>query len=334
VFKESEMKIIMLGEAADHRDALAAQLPTDCEFVALPREAAQSPEHDGVIAPDDVLITLRLFRPPGQMPTFRLLHVPGAGLDGIELEKLPPSVTVCNVFEHEIPIAEYVLLAMLESEIRLTEMRRRFAAQSWSDAYRHRVQHGELYGRTLGLIGMGRISRAIAQRAQAFGMRTVGSDPSGAAVPGLFDAFVPPDELDRLLEQADYVVIACPLTASTRGMIDARRLGVMKPSAVLINISRAQVADQGDLFAALRDRVIAGAVLDVWYRYPSAADDEVEPADYPFHELPNVVCTPHSCAWTAELAVRRYRFIAQNILRLIAGEPLLNVVRAPSVKSI
>ncbi len=324
------MKIVMVGEAANHRDTLAAALPAACDFVALPREAAHSEEHDAAIAADDVLITLRFSRPPGRMPAFRLLHVPGAGLDGIALDTLPPSATVCNVYEHEIPIAEYVLLAMLESEIRLAEMRRRFMTQSWSEAYRNRVQHGEIHGKTLGLIGMGRIARAIAQRAKAFGMRTIATDPQGGVVPGLIDDFAPPGELDRLLGQADFLVIACPLTETTRGMIGAAQLGKMKSSAVLINVSRAQIVDEGALFAALRDHAIGGAVLDVWYRYPTAADDEVAPADHPFHELPNVVCTPHSCAWTSNLAVRRYGFIAQNIRRLMAGEPLLNVVRAPS----
>ncbi|MER1967423.1 2-hydroxyacid dehydrogenase [Castellaniella sp. GW247-6E4] len=324
------MKIIMVGEAANHRDALAAGLPAECAFLALPREAAHSGEHDAAIAADDVLITLRFSRPRGEMPAFRLLHVPGAGLDGIALDTLPPSATVCNVFEHEIPIAEYVLLTMLDSEIRLAEMRRRFVTQNWSEAYRHRVQHGEIHGKTIGLIGMGRIARAIAQRAKAFGMRTIATDPQGGVLPGLIDDFAPPGELDRLLGQADFLVIACPLTEATRGMIGAGQLRRMKPSAVLINVSRAPIVEEGALFAALKDGTIGAAVLDVWYRYPSAADDEVAPADYPFHELPNVVCTPHSCAWTTNLAVRRYGFIAGNIRRLIAGEPLLNVVRAPS----
>lgn len=324
------MKIIMVGEAANHQDTLAAELPAACEFVTLPREAAHSGEYDTAIAADDVLVTLRFSRPPGKIPAFRLLHVPGAGLDGIALDTLPRSATVCNVFEHEIPIAEYVLLAMLESEIRLAEMRRRFVAHTWSEAYRHRVQHGELHGKTLGLIGMGRIARAIAQRAKAFGMRTIATDPQGSVLPGLIDDFAPPGELDRLLGLVDFLVIACPLNEATRGMIGAAQLGRMKSSAVLINVSRAEIVEQRALFSALRDETIGGAVLDVWYRYPTAADDEVAPADHPFHELPNVICTPHSCAWTAGLALRRYKFIAGNIRRLMAGEPLLNVVRAPS----
>lgn len=324
------MKIIMVGEAANHQDTLAAELPAACKFVTLPREAAHSGEYDTAIAADDVLVTLRFSRPSGKMPAFRLLHVPGAGLDGIALDTLPSSATVCNVFEHEIPIAEYVLLAMLESEIRLAEMRRRFVAHTWSEAYRHRMQHGELHGKTLGLIGMGRIARAIAQRAKAFGMQTIATDPQGSVLPGLIDDFAPPGELDRLLGQVDFLVIACPLTETTRGMIGAAQLGRMKSSAVLINVSRAEIVEERALFSALRDETIGGAVLDVWYRYPTAADDEVAPADHPFHELPNVICTPHSCAWTAGLALRRYKFIAGNIRRLMAGEPLLNVVRAPS----
>lgn len=320
------MKIIMIGEAANHEAKLRASLQNPFEIVTLPREAASSPAHDGVVAPDDVVVSLR-FRRAGGAPPFRLLHVPGAGLDGIDLDGLAPGCAVCNVFEHEIPIAEYVLAAMLEWQIRLGAMRARFTPETWSDLYRNRPAHGELYDRTLGLLGFGRIGRAIATRARAFGMRILALDAHAADPHRLADAVLPPAELHRVLAEADFLVIACPLSEATRGLLDAAALHAMKPDAVLLNVSRAEIADEDALYAALAERRIAGAFLDVWYRYPVEAADVVPPANRPFHDLPNVYATPHSCAWTDALPHRRYAVIAENVRRLVAGEPLLNLVR-------
>ncbi len=320
------MKIIMIGEAANHRDKLAALLENAYEIVGLPREAAQSGDSDHLISPDDVIISLR-FKRDGKAPPFRLLHVPGAGLDGIDFASLPESCVVCNVFEHEIPIAEFVLLSMLEWQIRLGAMRRQFTRESWSDTYRNRVPHGELFGRTLGLIGFGRIGRAIAGRAKALGMRILAVDGMASDPQGIADRLMPAEQLPDMLGQADFVAIACPLTDETRGLINAGTLKAMRPSAVLINISRAEIADEADLYAALSGGTIAGAFLDVWYRYPVGASEQVAPSHFDFHALPNVYATPHSSAWTDALPYRRYGVIAQNIRLLAAGEPLLNLVR-------
>jgi len=320
------MKIIMIGEAANHREKLAASLSKDHEIIALPREAARTAASDHLIGADDVVISLRFSR-DGKAPPFRLLHVPGAGLDGIDFASLDETCAVCNVFEHETAIAEYVLLSILEWQVRLGTMRARFTRETWSETYRNRAPHGEALGKTLGLIGLGRIGRAIATRAKAFGMRIVAVDGFTNDPEKLADLLLPAARLPEMLAEADFVVISCPLTEETRGLIDATALKAMKPSSVLINISRAEIADEADLHAALTDGTIAGAFLDVWYRYPTGATDTVTPSQYDFHALPNVYATPHSSAWTDALPHRRYAAIAKNIERLGAGEPLANLVR-------
>lgn len=323
------MKIFMIGEAANHARTLQASLQEAHEIVPLPREAAYSGEHDGQIRPEDAVISLRLKRQGSRLPPLRLLHVPGAGLDGIDFPSLSDSTAVCNVFEHEIPIAEYVLSAMLEWEIRAVEMRRSFTPEKWPDIYRQRVPHGEIHGKTLGVVGFGRIGRAIASRAKAFGMRIVAIDAHASDV-GPADEILPPQDLSRLLPNVDYLVLACPLTQATTGLIGQAQLAAMKPTAVLINISRAEIAHEAALFEALSRKTIGGACLDVWYCYPTGSDDRVEPSSFPFHTLANAVCTPHSSAWTEQLPQRRYAFIAANLDRLARGEPLLNEVRAPA----
>ena len=133
-------------------------------------------------------------------------------------------------------------------------------------------------------------------------------------------------ELDRMLPQCDIVVIAAALAPETNGLIDARRLALMQPGALLINIGRGPIVDEEALYAALRDGRLGGAALDVWWRYPTAAERHPPPSRFPFHDLPNVLMTPHSSSFTEGSADRRYGGIVANIDRLSRGEPPINVV--------
>jgi phosphoglycerate dehydrogenase-like enzyme len=133
-------------------------------------------------------------------------------------------------------------------------------------------------------------------------------------------------ELDTRLPDCDFLLIACPLTEETRGLIDARRLALMKRSAVLINVARGDIVDEDALYAALRDKIIAGAVLDTWYVYPSTAEPDPYPSRRPFHELPNLIMTPHASGWTDKLLDRRWRVMAENLDRLANGQELRNIV--------
>jgi phosphoglycerate dehydrogenase-like enzyme len=319
------VRVHLVGEAAEHTADLRAHLDPAVEIVSLPADAASTTTYDGGIGPDDVVVSLRFRRPAGRAPSFRLLHVPGAGLDGVDLDALRPETAVAHVFEHEIPIAEYVLARLLEWEIRASEMTAAFSAQDWPEQYRHRIPHGEVHGKTLGILGYGRIGRAIAARAAAFGMRILavddhaGSDEQATVVPG--------ERRYEVFGAADHLVVACPLTDETAGLIDRAALAALPPHAVLVNVSRAGVVDEDALYEALVSGRIGGAVLDVWYRYPSSSDTDPPPANRPFWDLPQVWCTPHSCAWTRELSHRRYAVIARNVDALAAGRPLVHLVR-------
>ena len=194
-----------------------------------------------------------------------------------------------------------------------------------------RVLHGEVHGKTLGLIGYGRVGRAIAHRASAFGLRTVaGANSAISATPEDGVELLSTTRLDDLLEVSDYVVVACPLTEATRGMLSPRALHQMKRSAILVNPSRAAIIDEHAPYHALKDGVIAGAFLDVWYAYPTRGSDRVRPSAFPLLDLPNAWCTPHSSAWTHELFRRRYAVIADNVNRLTLGGSLRNVVHGPA----
>lgn len=289
-----------------------------------------APAPDGQPHRVDVLMSAIFNAAAAQKVSFRLLQSTAVGVDKIDFAAVPADAWVCNMYGHEFPIAEYCLSAMLNAEIDWPQMTSSFASDAWSRVYFGRPRHGELGGRTLGLVGFGHIAKEVARRASAFGMRIVAVATSARAAPEGVEWVKGPEGLPELLQQSDYVVLAAPLTDSTRGIIGAEQLGLMKPDAVLINVGRGGLTNEDALYAALRDNRIRGAVLDAWFDYPEKVEDvDVKPSHLDFAALPNVRCTPHVSGWTRQLAVRRYSKAAENIRNLMAGRPLFNVVRAP-----
>ena len=135
-----------------------------------------------------------------------------------------------------------------------------------------------------------------------------------------------PAALDEVLGRADYLALTLALTPDTRGLIGAPQLARLRPTAVLVNVARGEVVDEDALYDALHRRVIAGAAIDVWYRYPAGPSETTAPATLPFGELANVLMTPHSSGITADTFIGRADDIAANIGRLERGEPLRNVI--------
>jgi phosphoglycerate dehydrogenase-like enzyme len=184
----------------------------------------------------------------------------------------------------------------------------------------------ELAGKTLGILGFGHIGEALARRAHAFDMQVCAiRRQAQSSIPHGVSFIGGPDRLDDVLRQSDYLAITLSLSAETRGLLDARRLGLMKSSAHLINVARAEIVDETALYRALATGGLAGAALDVWYRYPAAAGP-VMPSSQPFHELPNVIMTPHVSGWTEGMLQARAKVIAGNIERIARGALPLNAV--------
>ena len=324
------MKIVLKGsQSAGNAARLARYLNAPHELALLngsePQEQAAR-----ALAEADIAVAMIWRAPMPPTPRLGLLLLPGAGLDWIDFALLPESCRVANVFEHEIAISEFVMLAMLEWSIRLGELNRVFKGLDWRHSLmRMGPTHAELAGKTVAVIGFGHIGQAVAGRARAFDMRVVAITRSPPARPDLADAVYPTEQLDQALPECDFLVIACPLTPATRGLIDRARLSRMKLSSVVINVGRGEVVVEEDLYDALRARRIGGAVLDVWYRYPGAEDPDQMPSRFPFHQLDNVFMTPHVSAWTEGMLDRRWRAIADNIERYIRGEALRHLVARP-----
>ena len=322
------MKALFLGNvAADTAEGIRAELPSglDVAILADPQELLGSP---AVAAEADILVSnhWRADYPP--MPRVKLVQSVATGIELFDLAALPHGVAVCNAFGHETAIAEFIVMVMLALHHRLFEISGEFRERgSWRTSWvESGAPHGEVRGSTLGIVGYGRVGREVARRAAAFGVRILAANRTAREPdPGVERVF-PLAELDRMLPECDTVALCTALGPETTGLIDARRLALMKPTAFLINIARGQVIDEDAIYAALRDRTIGGAAIDVWWQYPNAAEPNRRGSRHPFHELPNVIVTPHNSGWTSGMVRRRWDEIAENLRRFVAGEPPINVV--------
>lgn len=181
----------------------------------------------------------------------------------------------------------------------------------------------ELTGKTLGIVGYGRIGEGLAVRAKAFGMRVVAlkRNPEAQYDKSVsVDHIYAPSELRQLLGESDHVCISLPLTPDTYRLFDAETLACMKPSAYLYNVARGKVVDEKALIAALQEGRIAGAGLDVF-------EEEPLPADSPLWKMENVIITPHTAGQTPYYFVRAADLFAENLHRYINGEALNNLYR-------
>ncbi len=308
---------IFAGQVADR---VRARLRIPCEVTLT---------DDRDVGDVDVLVSMAFTREmAASAPRLRLVQVPGAGLDRIERAALAPGTALANAYGHDVGIAEYVIGAMLAVTRTFSRVDADLRQGRWDSVWSGAPVPlwPELAGKTLGILGYGRIGQAVARRALAFDMDVLAirrdasrPDPHGL---GFLRG---PEALDEVLGRADYLAITLALTPETRGLIGARELAQMKPTAVLINVARGEVVDEDALYDALRQGTIAGAALDVWYRYPTGAAP-VHPSQRPFHELANVLMTPHVSGWTEGMMDARATIIAENIHRTARGEAPVNQI--------
>ncbi len=245
------------------------------------------------------------------------VHSLWAGLESNLFQELVESTAILTngrgVFARSL--GEFALAGMLHFAKNLARMKAQQANKRWEV-----FDIEELFGHTLGVVGYGAIGRVAAERAQAFGMRVLAlrRHPENCADDPLVDRAYRPSQLNTLLAQSDYVLVATPLTPETRGLIGAPAFAVMKPSAVLINLGRGPVVVEEQLVLALREHRIRGAVLDVF-------DQEPLPPGHPLWGLENVLLSPHTADHTETWLQDAVELFLENYRRFAAGEPLLNV---------
>ena len=249
----------------------------------------------------------------------------GVGYDKVDVPACTENGVLLTIAPDGVrrPVATSILTFVLSLSHQLLIKDRLIRAGGWRDAYNY-MGIG-LVGRTLGLVGMGNIGKETFKLAKPFGMRHI-----------TFDPYVTPAEaeevgvelvdLDTLMRTADFVCVCCPLNEETHGLVDARCIGLMKPTAYLINTARGPIVDQQALTDALQHRRIQGAGLDVFAQEPINDDD-------PLLSLDNVIVTPHSICWTDECFEGNGRSACESIISVASGQIPAYVVNRDVIES-
>lgn len=254
---------------------------------------------------------------PDLAPNLRWLQATSAGIGQFVkrmgyAERLPNAVFTTASGVHARPLAEFCMMALLVHYKRLTHIMAEQARRHWE-----RYAATDLEGRTLAVVGLGKVGEMVAQMAKGLGMRTIGTRARGTS--DAVDQFFAPDQLHAILGEADVVVLIVPHTPTTDQMIDAAALAAMKPGAYLINIARGAVVDEVALIGALQSGHLGGAALDVFATEPL-------PPESPLWAMPNVLVSPHSASTSDRENQRLTDLFCDNLQRYLAGEALRNVL--------
>jgi phosphoglycerate dehydrogenase-like enzyme len=319
--------------AADFSDEIMAKLQNISDTFHIERHFPDV--SDDVYAKAEILYTIRNFPSPEQAPNLKWLQVHYAGLDKVIGR---PIITDTNIELtsasgiHAVPIAEYCIGMMLAWELQLKKMIQHQNETTWLDNPHALFKPYGLRDKTVGIAGYGSIGRELGRIAHAMGMKVLATkrdllattEDSGYAESGIGDAtgdiperFYPTEALGSMASECDYLVLAVPLTDNTYHMVDAEILNRMPSSCVLINIARGSVVDEPALIDALKNKKIAGAILDVF-------EEEPLPAESPLWKMENVIMSPHVAGNHTRYNERAAAVFAENLRRYAEKEPLLN----------
>ncbi len=326
-----------------HERLVAVSYPVDGEFTSANEEVLgdlatlsyldgmTQAEQADVLRQAEVLIALRLSRevPAGTLqsaPGLRFIQMLSAGLDGVDFDAIAPDIMVAgNVGAYAHPIAEHVMAMVLSLAKRLPQEHAALARGEWDRGEGDRATpNATLDGAVCAILGYGGIGRAVARLMRAFGARIHAINSSGHTDdPVEFCGTV--DDLDRVLAVADVLVIGIPLTAGTRGLIGARELGLMKPSAILVNVARGPIVDEQALYEHLRANPGFSAGIDAWWDEPRHGAPFR--TNYPFFELPNLLGSPHNSGDVPGIMHHAARQAAGNVRRYLLGDAVSGVAR-------
>ena len=294
----------------------------------------RSPEDEsrwrGLLAEAEVLFDFDHTNRPGLpdlAPQLRWVQASSAGIGQFVRRmgydtRMPSSVFTTASGVHAQPLAEFCALAMLTFSRNLWQMQRLQAERRWE-----RFGATDLAGRTLGIIGLGRIGSEVARLGKAFGMTVLGVKRTvGGVSPAALgcDQLYTPGGLAEVLRRSEFLVIITPHTAETERMLGAAELALLPPGAVVINIGRGSVIDEGALIAALQAGRLGGAALDVF-------ESEPLPPESPLWTLPNVLISPHSASTSDRENARLTDLFCDNLRRYLAGEALRNVLNTTTL---
>jgi len=319
------LKVLVVNPGLAER--IRERMPGDVEVVAP--EAGTDDEMARLAGDVEVIVATRLSPEVARAaPHMRLLQKTGAGVDDMPFDALREETWVANTSgSNPLPLAEGAVALVFALAKKVVQRHRSFMKG-------RSVGRGALLsGKKAGIVGYGSIGREVGRMLQCMGMGVLAvkrsRDDDLAAAMGL-EFLGTPDDLIHVMSESDFVVVTAPLTPETRGMIGEEELRAMKPTAYIVNVARAALIEEEPLYRALTEGWIAGAALDVWWTPhfwdPLWNTDGKPASEYPFWELPNVVCTPHSIVSTDSRSDAGLNIMVENILRVKRGEPPINQV--------
>lgn len=274
---------------------------------------------DGLAIRSRTNVTADVLKNSGRL---KVIGRAGVGLDNVDVPvATEKGIIVMNTPEgNTLSTAEHTVSMMLSLSRKIPQADRLMKQGEWP---KKSLTGVELHGKTLGVIGLGKIGREVAKRMKSFGMEILGYDPflneSAAEKLGITLA-----DVDTIAQKSDIITVHTPLNKDTKGIIDARRLAMMKKTALIVNCARGGIVDEAALLDALQKKTIAGAALDVFEQEPL-------PKDHPFRALDNAVITPHLAASTTEAQDKVTRDVANQIVEALEGGMIRNAINAPSL---
>jgi D-3-phosphoglycerate dehydrogenase len=319
------LKVLVVNPSLAER--IKGHLPDDVEVVKP--ERGTDDELARLAGDVEVIVATRLSDEVAQVaPKLKLLQKTGAGVDDMPFDVLREETWVANTSgSNPVPLAEGAVALVFALAKKVIQRHVGFTEGRG-------VGRGVLLsGRKAGVVGFGSIGQEVGRMLQCMGMKILAvkrhRDDRLAEAMGL-EFLGTPSDLIHVMSESDFVVVTAPLTPETRGMIGEEELRSMKPTAYIVNVARAPIIQEEPLYRALSEGWIAGAALDVWWT-PHFWDPLWNPggkpaSGYPFWELPNVICTPHSVVSTDSDSDAALKMMVENILRVKRGEPPMNQV--------
>ncbi|MFQ5421569.1 MAG: 2-hydroxyacid dehydrogenase [Anaerolineae bacterium] len=262
-------------------------------------------------------------------PHLTRLIIPWAGLPAPTRERLAefPHIAVHNLHHNAAPTAEMAVTLLLAAAKWVVPLDQSLRRHDWTPRYQP-SQSVLLAGKTAVILGYGAIGQQVARFCRALDMKVLATRRRATPPDGIAHEIHAAQALPKLLPRADALLICLPHTPETDGLIGTKELALLPPTAVLVNIGRGAIVEQKTLYEALRDGRLHAAGLDVWYNYPldKSARAHTPPADYPFHELENVVLSPHRGGDTMDTNRLRMAHLARMLNTAVRGEPMPNRV--------
>lgn len=321
---QQPLVVISYAVDDDSREAILEELRDTARVVFL--RDHQSSERLEVLRGADAVIGWRLNRELrsdelAQATGLRLIQSLSVGVDSVDFTAIPAGIVITdNAGAYARPMAEHVMAMALGLAKRLPQ---RHAALARGE-FEQQTPTLAIEGTVCAVLGFGGIGKRTAELMRAFGARIHAVNTSGHTTEEV-EFIGTLADLDKVLAAADVLVLSLPLTRATRGIIGDRELVLMKPTAILVNVARAGIIDEGALYEHLRANPDFSAGIDTWWHEPPLGEDFR--TDYPFFGLPNVLGSPHNSAIVAGSQAVAARHAAQNVRRYLRGDPPAGIVR-------